>query len=356
MTPQTVLVTGGSGFIAAHVIVASLRKGYRVRTTIRSLDRADFVREKLANGGISTEISNDVQFYQADLLNDGGWDEACRGCDFVHHIASPYPLGVPNDENEIIKPAREGTLRVLNAAKRSGTVKRVVLMSSFAAIAYGQGDRDKDSPFTEADWTVLTNSQSHVGPYEKSKTLAERDAWQWEEAEGRAAGIELVTVNPVSVWGPSLGYEENTSLTLAARMLNGEVPGLPNLLFSIVDVRDVADLHIKAMEAPNAAGQRYLAVSDDDFVSAKGIADILKEGLPNAETKKVPSFVLPDWFLKIAGIFDKGIGMIVPELSRLRPASNAKAKNDLGWIPRNAKEAVLSGAESLKTTGRLKTD
>lgn len=354
MDSQIVLVTGGSGFIGAHVIVAALKRGYRVRTTVRSLDKADSVRQKLLSGGADSEAVRALEFVQADLLADKGWDEACAGCQYLHHVASPYPVGIPSDENELIKPAREGTMRALHAAKKSATIKRIVVMSSFAAVGYGQERRTKENPFTEVDWTNLDKPQSHVGPYEKSKTLAEQDAWKWYREEGKAAGIELATVNPVSVWGPSLGYEENTSLELAAKMLKGEVPGLPNLLIAIVDVRDVADLHMRAMESPKAAGQRYLAISDDLFVSAKGIADILREGLPAAETSRVPSLVFPDWLLKVLGLFDKSIGMVVPELSHLRPVSNAKAKDELGWKPRSAKEAILSGAESLKITGRVK--
>ncbi|KAI8649254.1 Epimerase domain-containing protein [Fusarium keratoplasticum] len=352
MTGTTVLVTGGSGFVGAHIIVQALAKGYAVRTTVRSLSRSNFVRDKVRSGGISEKQANSVEFFEVDLLSDKGWDEACRGCDFVIHVASPYPSSIPKNEDDIIKPAREGTLRALKAAKKSGTVKRVVITSSFAAIGYGHGKRTNNDPFTETDWTVLKDPKSPVGAYEKSKTLAEQDAWQWLRNEGE--GLELVTVNPVSVWGPSLGNEINTSLELPTRMLNGDLPGLPNLSFGIVDVRDVADLHIKAMEAPEAAGQRYLAISDELSVSTKDISTYLKEGLPARETKKVPTHMLPDFLLRIVAAFDKSVALIVPELGIVRPTSNGKAKRELNWAPRSARDAVVASAESMKRTGRVK--
>lgn len=352
MVGNTVLITGGSGFIGAHVIVHALKHGYHVRTTVRALSRSDLVREKLRNGGISEEQISGVDFVEVDLLGDKGWDDACKGCDFVIHVASPYPLHVPKNEDELIKPAREGTLRALRAAKSAETVKRVVITSSFAAIGYGHGQRTKDNPFTEEDWTQLEDAKSPVGAYEKSKTLAEQAAWEWLKKEGGA--MELATVNPVGVWGPSLGKEENTSLELPTRMLNGDLPGLPNLSFGIVDVRDVADLHILAMETPEAAGQRYLAISNELSVSTKDISTYLKEGLPAKETRKVPTHVLPDFFLRLGSFFDKSVALVVPELGIVRPTSNAKARKELKWAPRSARETVLSSAESLKKTGRVR--
>ncbi|KAH6876746.1 dihydroflavonol-4-reductase [Thelonectria olida] len=351
MTGKTVLVTGGSGFIGAHVIVQALKKGYGVGTTVRSLSRSNLVRDKIRNGGISEQQASSVEVFEVDLLGDKGWDEACRGRDFVIHVASPYPSTIPKNEDDVIKPAREGTLRALRAAKKSGTVKRVVITSSFAAIGYGHEKRTNNNPFTEKDWTVLKDPKSPVGAYEKSKTLAEQDAWQWLQNEGE--GLELATVNPVSVWGPSLGNEINTSLELPTRMLNGGLPGLPNLLFGIVDVRDVADLHIKAMERPEAAGQRYLAISDELSVSTKDISTYLIEGLPAKETKKVPTHVLPDFLLRIAAAFDKSVALIVPELGIVRPTSNGKARRELNWAPRSAQDAVVSSAESLKRAGKV---
>ncbi|KAH7148434.1 dihydroflavonol-4-reductase [Dactylonectria macrodidyma] len=329
MMGKTVLVTGGSGFIGAHVIVQALEKGYSVRTTVRSLRRSDVVRDKIRNGGISEERAGAVEFFEVDLLGDKGWDEACKGCDFVVHVASPYPLTLPKNEDEVIRPAREGTLRALRAAKKAGTVKRVVLTSSFAAVGYGHELRTTNNPFTEKDWTVLKDAKSP------------QDAWEWLRSEGE--GLELATVNPVSVYGPSLGNEANTSLELPTRMLNGDLPGLPNLSFGIVDVRD----------APEAAGERYLAISDELSVSAKDISTYLREGLPAKETRRVPTHVLPNILLRLAAPFDKTVAFIVPELGIVRPTSNVKAKRELAWVPRSARDAVMSSAESLKKTGRV---
>lgn len=353
MSSQIVLVTGGSGFIGGHVIICALKKGYRVRTTVRSLKKSEVVREKLRADGISeAKINESLEFVEVDLLEDKGWDEACKGCDYVLHVASPYPLEVPKDENEIIKPAVEGTKRALEAAKKAGTVKRIVVTSSFASVGYGHEKRSLDNPFTEKDWTILDHPKSPVGPYMKSKTMAEHLAWDWIKTNG--GEMELVTVNPVVVFGPALDNQFNTGLELLTRMLNGDIPGLPNLNLSIVDVRDVADLHLLAMEKPEAAGQRYLAVSDEQFVSTKDIANYLKEGLPSDQTKKMPKRVLPNWLLHVVSYFDKSVSLIVPELGVVRPVSNEKARKELNWTPRSARDAVVSSGKSLIEFGLVK--
>ena len=236
------------------------------------------------------------------------------GCDYVLHVASPYPSTIPKNEDEVIIPAREGTLRALRAAKKAGTVKRVFLTSSFASVGYGyaQSERTKENPFTEKDWTRAEGAKSEVGAYEKSKALAEKAAWEWLEKEGE--GMEMATVNPVGVFGPVIGGGSSTSLELPTRLLNGQLPGLPDLSFGVVDVRDVASLHLLAMKSPQAAGQRYLAISDELSVSTKEIAEILKSGLPAADSKKVPTRMLPSWLLKIVGHFDSTGALIAPEL------------------------------------------
>lgn len=352
MASKTVLVTGGSGYIGAHVIVAALNAGYRVRTTARSAKRGESIREKLRNGGISDDVAKGVEIVEADLLSDNGWEEAAKGCDYILHVASPFPPGKPNHPDDLIKPAREGTLRALRAAKTAGTVKRVVIASSSAAIMMGGQAKGIDNPYTEKDWTNAEDPK--VDAYSKSKTLAEKAAWDWLKGEGKDSGIELATVNPVLVLGPVLGDDANTSLELPAKMLNGELPGLPNINFGIVDVRDVADLHVKAMEDPKAAGQRYIAISDEPVVSAKQIAGYLKEGLPANESRKVPTRGLPNFLLKIAAWFDQSVSLVVPELGIVRAGSNAKAKSELGWTPRSAKTATLDSVESLKRAGRVK--
>ena len=223
----------------------------------------------LRQGGAG-EVGERLTLFRADLNADAGWAEAVAGCDYVLHVASPFPSTVPKDENELIAPARDGALRVLRAARDAG-VKRVVLTSSFAAIGYGA--KDRTAAFTEADWTNLEDPS--VQPYQKSKTIAERAAWDFIAREG--GGLEFAMVNPVGVFGPVLGPDYSTSIVLVKRLLDGSLPGCPDIWFGGVDVRDVADLHLKAMTDPAARGERFLATAGD-FVSVRQIAQILKDG------------------------------------------------------------------------------
>ncbi len=254
MSGELVLVTGGSGFIGAHCILQLLNGGYRVRTTVRSLKRETDVRSMLKAGG--AEPREALSFAVADLMSDAGWSEAVAGCDFVLHVASPFPLRVPKHEDELIIPAREGALRVLRAARDAG-IKRVVLTSSFAAIGYGR--KPTDRPFSEENWTDLNGDD--LTAYVKSKTLAERAAWDFVGHDGGT--LELSVVNPVGVFGPVLGPDYSTSIELVRRLMDGAMPGCPRLSFGIVDVRDVADLHLRAMTNPAAKGQRFLAVAGE---------------------------------------------------------------------------------------------
>ncbi|HVW69328.1 MAG TPA: aldehyde reductase, partial [Steroidobacteraceae bacterium] len=231
----TVLVTGGSGFIGSHIILQLLAAGHRVQTTIRSLNRAGDVRAMLREGG--AEPGDRLAFFAADLERDAGWARAAAGCDYVMHVASPFPTATPQHEDELIIPAREGALRVLRASREAG-VKRIVLTSSFAAIGYGHAPTQ--APFDETTWTDIRGAD--VGPYMKSKTLAERAAWDFIAREG--GGLELSVVNPVGVFGPVLGPDYSTSISLVQRLMAGGMPGCPRLYFGVVDVRDVADLHL----------------------------------------------------------------------------------------------------------------
>jgi len=328
-----VLVTGGSGFIGSHCILDLLRAGYRVRTTVRSPDREATVRELLG-----AESADALSFALADLTDDAGWADAVGGCDFVLHVASPFPLGPPKHEDDLIVPAREGALRVL-AAARDAKVKRVVLTSSFAAIGYGQPPMDR--PFTEEDWTDPDGDG--VSAYAKSKTLAERAAWDFIEREG--GGLELAVVNPVGVFGPALGSDFSTSLQLVKRLLDGAMPGIPRVAFGIVDVRDVADLHVRAMTDPAAAGERFLAVAGE-FMTVAEIAAVLRERMGD-DAKKVPTRMLPDWLVRLVARFDSSVKQIVPELGKVKQASNEKAKRVLGWAPRSNDDAIVASAESL---------
>ncbi len=344
MSEELVLVTGGSGFVGAHCIVQLLEAGYRVRTTLRSLSREAEVREMVRVGGAAAR--DRLEFCVADLAHDAGWTEAVEGCAYVLHVASPFPLGVPKHEDELIVPARDGALRVLRAARDAG-VRRVVMTSSYAAIGYGHGSRTK--PFDETDWTNLEGPG--VGAYPKSKTIAERAAWDFIAREG--GSLELAVVNPVGIFGPALGKDLAASMELTSYMLNGRMPGSPRIKTGLVDVRDVADLHLRAMVAPEARGERFLAVAGD-FVWLRELAALLKERL-GVKAKRVPTRQLPDWLVRVATLFDPALKLIVPELGKDQNASNAKARRLLGWKPRSNEEAAVASAESLVALGLVKS-
>ena len=338
-----VLVTGGSGFIGSHCILQLLEAGHQVRTTVRNLERETDVRAMLKQGGAKS--LDHLSFVAADLEKDDGWAEAVKGCDYVLHVASPFPPSVPKHEDELIVPAREGTLRVLRAARDAG-VKRVVVTSSYAAIGYGQGV--KDTPFDETNWTNVDGEG--VTPYVKSKTLAERAAWDFIEKEG--GDLELSVVNPVGVFGPVLSSDYSTSILLVQRFLDGMMPGCPKMYFGIVDVRDVADLHLRAMTDPAAKGERFLCVTGD-FMSVLEIAQVLKERMGPA-ARRVKLRELPNWLVKLVSMRDPAVKQIVPELGKRRNGTNAKAKKLLGWNPRSREDSLVATAESLVELGLLK--
>ncbi|HEX4329269.1 MAG TPA: aldehyde reductase [Burkholderiales bacterium] len=338
----TVLVTGGSGFIGSHCILQLLAAGHQVRATVRSLKRESEVRAMLKIGG--AEPGGQLTFYSADLVNEAGWHDAIAGCDYVLHVASPFPAGTPKHEDELIVPAREGALRVLRNARDAG-VRRVVLTSSFAAIGYGHAPQA--APFTETDWTNLGGAG--VPAYVKSKTIAERAAWDFITREG--GGLELAVVNPVAVFGPVLGPDFSTSIYIVQRLLDG-LPGCPRLYFGAVDVRDVADLHLRAMTDPAAKGERFLAVAGD-CMSILDIANVLKSRM-GATAKKVPGRQMPDWLVRIGALFVPDLKQLLPQLGMIKNSSNAKARRVLGWVPRSNEEAVLATGESLARLGLLK--
>jgi nucleoside-diphosphate-sugar epimerase len=300
----------------------------------------------LRQGGAG-EVGERLKLFAADLNADAGWAEAVAGCDYVLHVASPFPSTAPKDENELIAPARDGALRVLKAARDAG-VKRVVLTSSFVAIGYG-APKGRTAVFTEEDWTNLNDP--NVQPYEKSKTIAERAAWDFIAREG--GKLELAVVNPVLVFGPALGPDYSTSIVLVTRMLNGAMPGCPDIWFGAVDVRDVADLHLKCMTDPAARGERFIATAGD-FVSVRQVAQMLKDGVGQL-ARKVPTRALPGWLVRVVGLFDPEIRGIVPQLGVHKNASNEKARRLLGWQPRSPREAALATARSLAELRLLKT-
>ena len=337
MSKGIVVVSGASGYIAGFAIQQLVADGWTVRGTIRSLARADEVRRTLG--------TPDLQLFAADLMSDAGWIEAASGADHMLHIASPIPLSEPKNPDDLIIPARDGALRALRAARDAG-VKRVVMTSSTAAICYG-AERGDDKVFTEADWSNPDAPESYA--YIKSKTIAERAARDFIAREG--GNLEFCTINPSAVLGPVLGKDFSASLEVVKKLLGGELPGLPRLGFPIVDVRDLADLHIRAMTAPNMQGERFLG--SGEFLWMKDIAEILKFRL-GAQARKVPTRGLPDWLLKISALFDPTVRMVTPELGRRRQCDASHAEKLLGWKTRPAAESIVDCAQSLLATGLVK--
>jgi len=338
-TPETVLVSGGSGYIAAFVIDRLLRDGYAVRATLRSLAREAELRRTLAKL-IPADAA--LSFVAADLTADAGWAEAAAGCAYVQHLASPLPTSNPKHDDELVKPARDGALRVLRAAREAGA-KRVVMTASVASIAYGSGGRA--TAFTEADWTN-EKDLTDTSPYERSKTIAERAARDWMAREGGA--MEFVTIHPGLVLGPVLGNDFSASIEAVRKLLDGSVPGLPRFGFPLVDVRDIADLHIRAMVTPGISGERFIGANE--FWWMKDIAAVLKQRL-GARAKKVPSMSLPSFLVRLAANFDPVIKDRLFELDKRRAVSNEKARRVLGWAPRPDAEAIVDTAESLLAAG-----
>lgn len=343
----TVLVTGGSGFIGAYVILGLLSAGYTVRSTIRSLSRESSAREALKNGGASDTDLSRLSFLAASLENDAGWTQAMHGCKYVHHVASPFPLDLPKHEDDIVIPAREGTLRVLRAAATAG-VKRVILTSSFAAVEYGNPPRK--TPFTEEDWSNLDNKHVKVPPYMKSKTIAERAAWSFINSDENSTKMELTVILPGMVSGPVLGKDISTSTQVVKKLMDGSMPGCPNLYFIFIDVRDIALLHLAAMTKPEAAGQRFIGTGNDPAMSLLEIGKILKAKRPQY-AKKVPSIQIPNILVHAMGFFDRPVRQIIPELGKILLVSNQKSRETFGWQPRTTEESMLDTADSLVKYG-----
>lgn len=339
---STVLVTGGSGFIGSYCILQLLAAGHQVRTTVRDLKREADVRAMLKQGGI--EPDGRLSFFAADLEKDAGWSEAISGCDHVLHVASPFPAGIPRHEDELIVPARDGALRVLRFSRDAG-VRRVVLTSSFAAIGYSH--IAAGAPYNETNWTEPNGG---LTAYVKSKTLAERAAWDFMAREG--GSLELSVINPVGVFGPLLGRDYATSILLVQKLMDGAMPGLPRLYFGVVDVRDVADLHLRAMTHPAAKGERFLAVAGD-FMSVEEIARVLKDRM-GQYARRVPLRVLPNWLVRLAALKDPDVKQILPELGTVKNATSEKSRRVLGWSPRSREDALIATAESLVRYGLLK--
>lgn len=329
------MVSGGSGYIAGFLIRQLVAAGWMVHATVRDLAREAEVRKLLAVDNAR------LRFFAADLTADAGWAEAMAGCSHVAHVASPLPMRAVRDADELIVPAREGALRALRAAKAAG-VKRFVMTSSVAAMAYGRG-RGVHT-FSEADWTPPDYPGAQ--PYIRSKTIAERAARDWVAAEG--GGIEYCSINPSVVLGPVWGRDFSPSVMIVKRLLEGSVRGLPDIGFGVVDVRDVADLHLRALNAPGMAGERFLC--SGPFMKVAGIAAVLRSRL-GPEASRVPTRKVPDFVVRIAALFDPQLRMVVGELGSVRNMDVSHAKAVLGWVARPAEDSIVDTARSLLDQG-----
>jgi len=331
---KTVLVTGGSGYLGGWCVVELLRRGYRVRTTVRDLARKAEVRAAVAS---EVEAGDRLTVLAADLLEDAGWADAVSGCDYVLHVASPFPPQQPKDPDDLIVPARDGTLRVLGASLDAG-VERIVITSSVAAIS-GSGRPVHGRPLDERDWSDPDNPK--LSPYACSKTVAERAAWDFMRERG--ATEKLATVNPGAIIGPVLGDGRSFSLQAIERLLKG-MPGVPRIGFSFVDVRDVADLEIRAMTAPEAGGKRFVAVQTFQWMG--DLAAVLRDRMGEAAAK-VPTRTVPNLVVRGMAIFDPGVRSIVGQLGRKTEFSSERARTQLGWSPRPIDDTVVECAQSL---------
>jgi dihydroflavonol-4-reductase len=330
---QTVLVTGGSGFLGGWCVIELLQRGYTVRTTVRDLAKEPQVRAAVES---QVDPGDRLTVLAADLMSDEGWPAAIAGCDYVLHVASPFPPKQPKDPDDLIVPARDGTLRVLRAALDAG-VKRVVVTSSVAAIRLTDGAEPR--PLDERDWT--DPDSPGLTPYVRSKTIAERAAWELVRERGQED--RLAVINPGGIIGPVLNDDFSYSLEAVGRLLQG-APGNPRLGFTFVDVRDVADLEIKAMTAPEAGGERFIAA--DRFLWLADIAAILRERLGD-RAKKVPTRNIPNFLVRTMALFDPGIRSVVDGLGKRSELSSEKARSKLGWTPRPLEDAITETAESL---------
>ncbi len=337
-----VLLTGVSGFLGSHTAIQLLEKGYSVAGTLRDMNRADSIKDIISNHTANIDL---LSFVEADLNDAAVWSRIVDGVDYIQHIASPFPRELPKNEQDLIRPAKDGTLAIMRAAARHG-VKRVVLTSSTGAIVYGKDKENRSGTYTEGDWTDFHNRRDTT-PYFRSKTIAEKAAWDFVRNDD--PDLELATVCPGAILGPILEEDFGTSANLVIKTLDGSVPALPNIGFDCVDVRSVANLLILAMEKKEAAGERFIGSSG--YLKFVDIARILKRQYPD---RKVPKAVLPNVMVRLFSNIDPTLKPILNDLGVERKVDHSKAKNLLGWNPTGTEEAVIACAESALELGLVK--
>ena len=330
---EKVLVTGASGFIAEHCIIELLKNGYSVKGSLRSMNREQEVRDAVKTETDDTKL----EFCKLDLLEDDGWEDAMWDCDYLMHVASPFVIEDPKDENELIKPAKEGTLRALNAAKKAG-IKRVVLTSSVAAVNSHMMSGTSD----HTTWTDINSK--YVTPYQKSKTIAEKAAWDFYNNQDSNNKMELAVINPGGVMGPQLGNDlGGASTQIVSQLISGKFPMIPALSFPFIDVRDVAILHLKAMITPDADGKRFIAAHSEPTWMYE-VAEVLSAaGYEKIKLKKAPSFML-----KLIGLFDNKTKSLVPMLDKYVPCDNSQTVKILNWKPMPWEQAFIEHAKSIE--------
>ena len=330
---EKVLVTGASGFIAEHCIIELLKNGYSVKGSLRSMNREQEVRDAVKTETDDTKL----EFCKLDLLEDDGWEDAMRDCDYLMHVASPFVIEDPKDENELIKPAKEGTLRALNAAKKAG-IKRVVLTSSVAAVNSHMMSGTSD----HTTWTDINSK--YVTPYQKSKTIAEKAAWDFYNNQDNSNKMEMAVINPGGVMGPQLGNDlGGASTQIVSQLISGKFPMIPALSFPFIDVRDVAILHLKAMTTPDADGKRFIAAHSKPTWMYE-VAEVLSAaGYEKIKLKKAPSFML-----KLIGLFDNKTKSLVPMLDKYVPCDNSQTVKILNWKPMPWEQAFIEHAKSIE--------
>jgi dihydroflavonol-4-reductase len=335
LSSPLILVTGANGYIAMHTILQLLSQGYKVRGTLRAASNAEQMRATLAK---HSKVSNPVEFVCADLMQDSGWAEAVQGCEYILHLASPFPLGEPKDENELIAPAVDGTIRVLRAAN-AAKVKRVVFLSSMLAVRAGHEVEHRT--FDERDWAVLKET---VGTYAKSKILAEPAAWDFIHSPENNNYVELTVINASSVFGPFLDSHYATSSELVRTLMRRQVPGVARIKNAVVDVRDLATALVTAMISPQAADQRFCCVGAMCWMQE--IATILRQHFVS-RGYNIPTRVLPDSWLRLLSLVDPKIRLIVHELGWNYTVSTKRIEAVLGWRARPLKETLVDMAESM---------